>query len=70
MKNVIAAALKIDARTNDWKNAVAFIQSVYGTKVTEYDFDKANNTLAKLSAEEYHALVEWILKIEDTKSKP
>jgi hypothetical protein len=62
---VVSAALKLDARTPAWRNALAFIQSCYAGRVRDYDFDEALAALARLSDEEQHALIAWVLLIEE-----
>ena len=52
LRLVVQAALKLDARTPAWRNAVAFIQSCYGCRVREYDYDQAMAAIARLSDEE------------------
>jgi hypothetical protein len=66
---VVQAALKLDARTPAWRNALAFIQSCYGTRVREYDLDAAMAALAQLNDEEQHALIVWVLLIEEAREQ-
>jgi hypothetical protein len=66
---VVQAALKLDARTPAWRNALAFIQSCYGGRVREYDFDEAMAALAQLSDEEQHALIAWVLLLEEAREQ-
>lgn len=67
LRLVVQAALKLDARTPAWKNAVAFIQSCYACRVREYDFDQAMAALAQLSDEEQSALIAWVLMVEEAR---
>jgi hypothetical protein len=67
LRLVVQAALKLDARTPAWRNAVAFIQSCYACRVREYDFDQAMAALAQLSDEEQSALINWVLVVEETR---
>ena len=67
LRLVVQAALKLDARTPAWRNAVAFIQSCYACRVREYDFDEAMAALAKLSDEEQAALISWVLLVEESR---
>jgi hypothetical protein len=62
---VVEAALKLDKRTPAWSNALAFIQSCYGGRVRDYDLDAALAALARLSDEEQHALIAWVLLLEE-----
>ncbi len=64
---VIDAALKLDARTPEWRNAVAFIQSCYAGRVSDYDLDAAVASLNRLSEEEQHALITWVLLVEEVR---
>jgi hypothetical protein len=66
---VVQAAMKLDARTPAWRNTLAFIQSCYGGRVRDYDFDEALACLARLSDEEQHALIVWVLLIEEQREK-
>jgi hypothetical protein len=66
---VVQAAMKLDARTPVWRNALAFIQSCYGTRVRDYDFDAALAALARLSEAEQNALITWVLLIEEEREK-
>jgi hypothetical protein len=62
---VIEAALKLDARTAEWQNVMAFIQSCYCGLVRDYDFDAALASLCKLSPEEEHALIAWSMLVDE-----
>jgi hypothetical protein len=68
LRLVVQAALKLDARTPAWRNAVAFIQSAYACRVRDYDFDEAMAALAKLTDEEQAALISWVLLVEESRS--
>jgi hypothetical protein len=63
---VIEAALKLDARTPEWRNVLAFIESCYCGRVRDYDLDAAVAALTKLSDEEQHALIAWVVLVEET----
>ena len=67
LRLVVQAALKLDARTPAWRNAVAFIQSCYGCRVREYDFKQATQALKRLSDEEHAALIGWVLLVEESR---
>jgi hypothetical protein len=62
---VIEAALKLDARTPEWRNVTAFIESCYCGRVRTYDLDAAVASLTKLSAQEQHALIAWVMMLEE-----
>jgi hypothetical protein len=66
---VVQAAFKLDARTAVWRNALAFIQSCYGTRVRDYDFDAALAALARLTDAEQNALIVWVLLLEEARDK-
>ena len=40
-----------------WRNALAFIQSCYATRVRDYDLDAAMAALAQLTDEEYREIL-------------
>jgi hypothetical protein len=67
LRLVVQAAMKLDARTPAWGNALAFIQSCYGCRVREYDLEQAMAALARLSDEEQAALISWVLLVEDSR---
>ena len=58
---VIRAMLKLNHGTGERQNVNAFIQSCYGGMVRRYDFDAALNSLKKLSEDEEHALIEYVV---------
>ncbi len=58
---VIRAMLKLNHGTGERQNVNAFIQSCYGGRVRKYDFDAALNSLKKLSDDEQHALIEYVV---------
>jgi hypothetical protein len=62
---VIEAALKLDARTPEWRNVIAFIESCYCCRARDYDLDAAVACLTKLTDEEQHALIAWTMLVED-----
>jgi hypothetical protein len=59
---LIAAVLKLDGQNGERQNVLAFIESCYACRVRSYDFDAASHSLLKLSDEEQHALIVWVLK--------
>jgi hypothetical protein len=66
---VIDAALKLDARTAERRNVLAFIESCYGGKVRDYDLEAAIAALGKLSDEEQHALIAWTMLVEEVQHR-
>lgn len=62
---VLQAALKLDAETDRWANLMAFIQSCYAGRVRRYDFEDALAALAELSDEEQHAIIAWVMMVEE-----
>jgi hypothetical protein len=60
---VIHAILKLNANNGERQNVTAFIQSCYCGRVRNYDFDQALASLAKLSDEEQHALIEYAMQV-------
>jgi hypothetical protein len=53
---IISAVLKLDPGSGERQNVLSFLQSCYGCRVREYDFDAALESLRKLSPDEQHAL--------------
>jgi hypothetical protein len=60
---LISAVMKLDPRNGERQNVNAFIQSCYCGRVRHYNFDAALISLAKLSDEEQHALIEHIMRL-------
>jgi hypothetical protein len=58
---VIQAALKLDVRTLERQNVLAFIESCYCGLVRNYDLNGALKALRKLTDEEQHGLIEWVV---------
>ena len=58
---VIRGMLKLNHGTGERQNVNAFIQSCYGGMVRRYDFDAALHSLKKLSEDEQHALIEYVV---------
>jgi hypothetical protein len=65
---VIDAALKLDARSGEWQNVMAFIHSCYCGRVRGYDLDAALGSLEKLSKTEEHALISWAMMVDEVTS--
>jgi hypothetical protein len=59
---VIRAVLKLDPHSGERANATAFIKSCFGGRVCDYDFDAAQTSLAKLTDEEQHALITYVIE--------
>jgi hypothetical protein len=66
---VLQAAMKLDARTGEWKNAISFIQSCYACRVRDYDLDTALAAMEKLTDEEEHALIAWVIMLEEARER-
>jgi hypothetical protein len=62
---VIEAALKLDARTPEWRNVMAFVESCYCGRVRTYDLDAAVASLGKLTDQEQHALIAWVMLLDE-----
>ena len=62
---VIEAALKLDARTREWQNVLAFIQSCYCGRVRDYDLDSATASLGRLTEQQQHALIAWTMLVDE-----
>jgi hypothetical protein len=60
---VIRAVLRLDPQNGERQNVTAFIQSCYCGRVRNYDFDAALVSLAKLTPEEQHALIEYAMRV-------
>jgi hypothetical protein len=65
MDLVVGAAYKLDAQSREWGNVLAFIQSCYGCRVRDYDLSDAVASLNKLSDAEQHAIIAWVLLLEE-----
>jgi hypothetical protein len=64
LDRIIGAMLKLDYENGERENVIAFIQSCYNCRVRSYDFDAAQKALAKLTAEEQHALIAYIARVQ------
>jgi hypothetical protein len=62
LDQLIGAMEKLDSRTGERQNVIAFVQSCYGGRVRRYDFDAALASLSRLTEEEQHALIEHLLR--------
>ena len=59
---LIGAMEKLDPKTGERQNVLAFIQSCYGGQVRYYDLDRAVLSLFKLTAEEQTCFITWTLQ--------
>lgn len=59
---LISAIIKLDRPSGERQNVTAFLESCYGGRVRKYDYVAAMASLEKLSGEEYHALVDYVLQ--------
>jgi hypothetical protein len=66
MHDLIRAMLKLDPKSNQWQNVVAFVRSCYACRVLDYDLDAANAALERLTDREQHALIASILRQESS----
>jgi hypothetical protein len=62
---LIRAVLKLDALNGERQNVLAFIRSCYCGRVGFYDLELAVAALTKLTDEEEHALIAWIIRTEE-----
>jgi hypothetical protein len=60
---VIEAMLKLEHRNGERHNVLAFIQSCYCGRVREYDLAWVGESLAKLTPEEQHALIDYQMHV-------
>jgi hypothetical protein len=58
---LIAAMEKLAESNHERQNVIAFVESCYGGLVRRYDFDAAMLSLAKLTSDEQHVLIEHVL---------
>jgi hypothetical protein len=62
LDQVIRAVLKLNPHNGERQNVTAFIQSCYCGRVRSYDFDAALASLARLTEEEQHALIDYTMR--------
>lgn len=62
---VTQAAHKLGQHSRQWSNLLAFLQSCYAGRVRTYDFDAALAAMARLSDEEQHAVIAWVMVVEE-----
>jgi hypothetical protein len=58
---LIGAMMQLNPRDGERQNVVAFIESCFGGRVRSYDLDAAMAALIRLTDEEQHVLIEWVL---------
>jgi len=66
---LIGAMEKLNPKTGERQNVLAFIQSCYGGQVRYYDLDRAVVSLFKLTREEQHCLITWSLQEKQSGSQ-
>jgi hypothetical protein len=57
--------VKLGESHADRQNVLAFIQSCYCGHVRDYDLDAALESLTRVSEEEQHALIAWVVASDD-----
>lgn len=67
---VLQAAAKLGGETPAWHNLLAYLQSCYAGHSRPFDFEAACAALARLSDEEQHALVAWVVYLEEARMGP
>ena len=63
---LIGAAVKLDNRTGERQNVLAFIESCYCGRVRTYDLGYALASLARLTEEEQAALITWVVRSDES----
>jgi hypothetical protein len=63
LDSLIRAVLKLDLGTGERHNVIRFLQSCYGCRVRDYDFDAAQASLGRLTDEEQHALISHCMRM-------
>jgi hypothetical protein len=66
---VIGGVMKLDATNGERPNLLAFIESCYCCAVRDYDLAWAIASLTKLTEEEQHALIAWVVAEFETALK-
>jgi hypothetical protein len=61
LDHVISGLMKLNPKTTERQNVIAFFQSCYGGRVRAYDFDAALQSTAKLTEEEHGALAAYVV---------
>jgi hypothetical protein len=64
---VTRAAMKFGLDSQRWSNLLAFLQSCYAGRVRNYDFDDAVAALDSLSDQEQHAIIAWVMFVEENR---
>ncbi len=65
---LIGGMEKLDPRSGERQNVLAFIRSCYGGRVLAYDLDAAMLSLGRLTEEEQHEMIAWVLGEEEAAS--
>jgi hypothetical protein len=64
---VTRAVMKLGLDSRRWSNLLAFLQSCYAGRVRDYDFDDAVQALDLLSDQEQHAIIAWVMFVEENR---
>jgi hypothetical protein len=62
---VIGAVMKLDGANGERQNVLDFLQSCYCGRVRSYDLEAALAALARLSEEEQHTVIAWVVASDD-----
>jgi hypothetical protein len=64
LHDLIRAMVKLDVKSQQWQNVVAFVRSCYACRVMSFDLDAATEALNRLTEREEHVLIASILRHE------
>lgn len=64
---VMQAAAKLGGDTPAWHNLLAYLQALYAGHSTPFDFEAAVAAQARLSDSEQHALIAWVVYLEEAR---
>jgi hypothetical protein len=64
---LIGAVRQLNPRDGERQNVFAFIQSCYCGRVRDYDLDRAVASLSRLTEQEQHALITWMVLQDDVR---
>jgi hypothetical protein len=67
---LIGAVCQLSSRDGERQNVFAFIHSCYCGRVRDYDLEWAVASLTRLTEEEQHALITWVLLNDKTDQIP
>jgi len=59
------AAMKLHENAERWRNLLAFLRSCYTGRVLNYNFEDALAALRRLTDQEQHALIAWVVFQEE-----